>query len=99
MKTAKEHASEFLSPEYKTIEEVNRAITEIANNFIREILELAQQRCISSNEALASIIKEQIQKWHTFARIVNEEAGVDVVKKDGLKDLLILAIPETEQLL
>ena len=74
---AKEYAAEYKAN--PTLEKLGK----IAAGMLSEMAIVAETRHAKSDEALISIINEQIDKWRAFAGL----AG-DGIKPDGLKILI-----------
>lgn len=84
---AKEYAQQYNAA--KTEEEKKEAIRKIIVGFVAEVKSLAQARKAVSNSALASIVKEQDDKWRAFARLVEDKT----VDPDGFKNFNIRRFP------
>lgn len=84
MKKARDYADSFKA------DPTDKALVVIAQEFVREIEELAKARHVSSNEAMFSIFDEQDRKWKAFARLV----GGDIIRPDGFEELMKAHFPE-----
>lgn len=82
---AKEYAQQYNAAQ--TEEQKKEAIRKIITSFVNEVKELAKVRKAVSNAAIASIVKEQDDKWRAFARQVE---GID---PDGFKNFHIRRFP------
>lgn len=92
---AKEYANQFLSNQFKNEEDINKAITKSINGFMSEISIMMEQRGCNNNDCIKAILMELSDKWRAFANIVNKEVNLEVIKKDGFKQFVILNIPES----
>jgi len=92
---AKEYAEEFLKTDFKVSEEVtNKAVSDITIKFFNEINDIRLARHVTKDIGLASIVKEQNQKWNAFCRIVNKVLGVELMRLDGFRLYMLEIIPD-----
>lgn len=93
---AKEYADKLLNEKVETEEEISHRVYLIAKEFMQEVFDLCKARNSTSDSCLISVIKEQIDKWAAFARIVNKRASFEVIKEDGFRSFVILHMPNME---
>ena len=79
---AKEYAEKY------KVDPTDQTIGKIAIEMLLEVKIIAESRHAQTSESLISILKEQINKWRAFAKIV-EHIGENKVREDGLKRLII----------
>lgn len=77
----------------------NEILATIISEFGLELIETVEQRKAKKDKAIASIFKEQNQKYNKFCRLVNEKCGVKFLKEDGLKKYWIMKNPQLESLI
>lgn len=77
----------------------NEVIADIITDFGKELKEMAEQRKVHFDKAYASLFKEQSKKYNKFCRLVNEHAGVNYLKEDGLKKYWIAKNPLLKELI
>lgn len=67
------------------------ALIAIGCDLTLEIKEIATQRKVQSNSALAAILREQDQKWVAIRQRLNDSE----IRIDGFREFVKLKLPET----
>lgn len=75
----------------------DNTLKEIILDFMSECDDLVKRQSVKTDEAATTVLDEQNQKWKTFARIINKEARVTIIREDGFEQVLRDRIPELYQ--
>ena len=78
---AKEYAKRYIEARDK-----KQGILDVANGMMDETKSMIEVRHVKTNEALFSVVNEQLNKYRAFVRLVKDPA----IKEGGLRELILL---------
>lgn len=79
---AKEYADRIIEARYSM-----KSVISVADDIAREAETLCRARRCGSQSAFDTVVREQYDKWNAICRIVNDHAGADALRQDGLEVL------------
>ncbi len=75
------------------------AIFDLFMEISDEVVDICKQRNVSSNDAVASVIKEINDKWNAICRLFVKFHGFSPLKEDGFINYYLDQIPELKDFL
>lgn len=68
--------------------EAKEALSNLFIELCVETEEILCKRKVRTDRALLSLIREQNQKYNSFVRLINKEAGEEVLIEDGFRKII-----------
>ncbi len=79
-------AIEYADLYRESLSNPDKAIENVFTGLMSEMQAMIKQRNVKSNDAMHGVIREIIQKWKAFVRIINADGPV--LNPDGFKPVL-----------
>lgn len=86
---AKEYALRIIKVASSPEKEFNETLLQVSADLIDEIESLLISRHCKCNAAFTAVLDEMDDKYQSIVRIVNSELGVDLLFKDGFREMLL----------